>query len=724
MEERIVKNEKELNTFEQVVSNMSENNAGDTFFAYMKEELERRMLRFRQTMNTETFKRFSDALAMFDDEQDVMGNVFEEKLKQYFDTIIEFLEMAVDKRNRSDKDRLIYSYAVEELYLINCDKVKRDNIYRIYGNHPILLMNKRLDEDTKKMLKEKENNTKTDEVTLKETDYKILYTVSDTKMRNRRRMRLYGRNMVYETTRIAADDPQKFICAKPFKLSDECTEIPIIRIWEKIKNYKELHQEESGSINIAVFGSLKKYSDDDKKLVEKLSDVKINCTSFRYEPMTGEYFFTSETGEEIYDLMDMNDLQMLVDHYQIIIFLDMNCFYRQGQAEKDVEEKSVDTTCRWNFEKSQRYNDFRDKAAIYRIIYNRIGQWINSSDSNMSAFFEFDERLYRNLSELPKEKTDIYLYIRYGDNIGEYNLSNNGICNDEYYDGTYLTVCRLTKLDNEQFNKDYKAFLYDSGNDKKNVENKDKELYVPIRFWKLLKSISNEYCDNILEEFGKNDIEKLKDIIYFLNESCLVLYYSINSKEEKVSIQYELKIPENPRKLETHILDGLQKKMAYIAEIILKYAFGKEKLYCMNRYFERLLIYSVISNAGDVGDLIFAYWLASHWYTINELNEKSQENPETINTEERKSNGDFKNSRNRFKVRKTIYSIVKRLADMRMRNIPDMEKYFSASFHGEVCPEITDENLDRTYQRVSDYCERLKYTGGYLYSNSMLLMDK
>lgn len=725
--EKFVNNESELNTLEKVVSSKQPvSNAEDAFFEYMKEERGKRIARFEQLMSRDDFIRFREALMLFDDEQDEMGELFEERLKQYFDVLISFLEMAVSRQSRKSGDGLLYSQVVEELYFINCVKVRKDNSYRIYNNHPILLINERLNNDTKTMIDKWENETHSQakSVTLEGTDYEILSSVFDAKKKNRRRMRIYGRNMVYEIKREKSVEENGFVDARPFVQSEECTEIPIIRLWEKIKNYQELHTEKLEFINIALFGKLKVYSENDKKIVEKLSGIKINCTYFNHEPMTGEYFFTDDTGEEIYDLMDMNDLQMLAERYEIVIFLDMNCFYRQGQAVKSVEEKSVDTTCRWNFDRSLRRDQFKDKAAIYRTIYNRIGQWINMSESNMSATFEFDEKLYRNLDMLLKEKTDIYLYIRYGASIGGFNLSNNGICNDEYYDGVSLTVCRLSKLDKEQFNEDYGMFLNNEGNDEKNEDNMRTKAYVPIRFWKLFKSISNEYCDMTLNRFGQGDINKITDIVHFFNESHLVLYYTIHAGEKKVSIQYKLEMSKKPESMKESDFCNLQKTMSNIVKVILKYAFGEEELYCMNRYFERLLIYSVISNSDDIGDLIFAYWIASQWYTVKEQIREKQKDSEEIVQEAVNSNNNFANSRNRFKVRKTIYSIVKRLADMRMRNVPNMEDFFSASFHGEVCPEVTDDNLDKTYRQISDYCELLDYTGGYLYSNSMTLMNK
>lgn len=706
-----VSNTKKTNVTGQVSAQSAEMTA-DAFLRCLREDRESRVSGFSQAMGEEEFARFAEALKLFDDRQNVMSEAFEHRLGQYFDALVSFLETAMEKQNNGSEDSLLYGQAVEELYLVNCERVRKDNSYRIFYNHPILLMNQRLDAEVTGILEKK--RAEAAESDFAKANSEILQFVFEAKMKNRCRMKLYGRNQVYETERGEHAGEEGFVCARPFEQLEDCTEIPAIRIWEKIKNYQELHQERNlNEINIAVFGNLAEDSLQ-KELLEKLSGIKVNWTFFRHEPMTGEYFFADDGGE-LYDLLDMRDLQTLTGRYEIISFLDQNCFYRQGQAEKDEKEKGADTICRWNFERSRTQEKFKDKAAYYQAIYNRVGQWINSFDKAKSASFEFDERLYRNLEVVPKENTDIYLYIRYSDRISGYDLSNNGICNDEYYGGISLTVCRLTKFDKPQFNEDYGRFLDESG---ENEENREGRLSVPIRFWKLLKSISNEYCDEILRRYGGEDIERLRNIILFLNESFLIVEYRINAKDEKVTVQYELQVKEAEKYSE------LQAEMANIAKVILNYALGEEELYCMNRYFERLLIHSVISNANDVGDLIFAYWMATHWYTIDELKEAAVRPRREIDFRKDIVGNSPGGQRNRFKVKKTIYSVIKRLADMRIRDIPDMQKYFSASFHGKVCPEVTDRNLMRTFQTIREYCEYLQYTGSYLYLNSGLLMGE
>lgn len=709
----MLEDEKNKLNISERVSDKSMEIAEDAFFEHLKADRGERVSRFSQIMSEKDFARFYEALKLFDDVQNVMEKALEQRLERYFDILTELLTTAMKEQSHGSKESLLYSQAVEELYFINCERVRRDNSYRIFRNHPMFLINKRLDVEVDEMLKEKEKAAEKGEGSLAKTEFEILRSVFAAKKNNRRRMKFYSRNSVYETKWGEGIGDSDYICARLFEQSKDNTQIPVIRVWEKIKNYKELHRSDIDTINIAVFGNQEEqflYN----KVLEELTEVKINWTFFRHETTGGEYLFSDNDGD-FYDLLDMTDLQELTERYEIISFLDQNCFYRQGQAEKDEKEKSADTICRWNFERSQTQKKFKDKAAYYQVIYNRVGQWINAFDKAKSASFEFDERLYGNLIAVPKENTDIYLYLRYGDRIGKYDLSYNGICNDEYYNGVSLTVCRLTKFDMQQFNGDYRAFLDER---EKSKENSESTLSAPIRFWKLFKSISNEYCDKMLQKICVGNAERLKYLIKFMNESYLVLGYCINDRDEKIDIQYELQMPEAVECQE------VQTVMKNTVKIILKFAFAKEELYCMNRYFERLLIHSVISNADDVGDLIFAYWIATHWYTTESLEEehipwRKERNAEN-DSAENSSNGQI----NRFKVRKTIFSAIKQLADMRIRDLPDMDEYFSASFHGRVCPEVSNENLNKTFKKIRDYCKSLQYTDSYLYLNSGILMGE
>lgn len=683
------------------VSGKSVQNGQDTFFAHSKEERENRLVRFSQVMEGEDYARLESTLKLFDGTQDVMGEEFERHLEQYFDGLISLLEKTAEKQSAGAADRLTYCQALEELYLINCEKVKRDNSYRIYGNHPLVLMNRRLEAETEGLLEGKKKEAGEAGDAQAGVDYDILRSVFDAKKKNRRKLLLYSRSSVYETESEVPGGEEGFIRAQLFEQREGNTEIPTVRILEKIRNYRELHTDNQESLlKIAVFGELKR-EPYHRECLKGLLDIEIKWTEFHRIPEIGEYLFIDEAEKEEYDLMDMLDLQALVDRYQIILFLDQNCFYRQWQAKKETEERSEGAYSRWNLSRSRKRKTFRDKAALYRLIYNRIGRWINSADEDMSAAFEFDERLYENLEAVQKENTDIYLYIKYGDKIGEHSLANNGICNDEYYDGTSLTVCKLARFDEVRFNQDYKSFL------KQSEENMGGEFCVPIRFWKLLKSISNEYCGKLLERYGW-------DAIRLFEGSYVVLKYSIDPDSEQAKIIYYTREAESGGSQPGYSaeLTGL---IQDITAVVLKYAFGKEKMYCMNRYFENLLIFSIIANANDIGDLILAHWMATNWYTTEKL-DRGAADPDVFERQ-----AAFSQCKNKFKVRKTIYSIIDRLDDMRMRSIPDMRGYFFSSFRGRICPEVEPENMEETFHMIQRYCELFSHTGGYLYTNSKLI---
>lgn len=660
---------------------------------------ERYLQDFADGMDEENFRRLREGLALFDEVCDVMSKPFEQKLSRYFDTLVYFLEKAIEKYNARSGDALLFSRAVEELHQINCRKVKTDNSYLISENHPVLLMNKRLDLDTEKLLADKRQKAESGANSLSGTDYTILRSVFDAKKRNRRHMKLFSRNAVYETVPEEGGE-HGCIRARLFQHSDAHTEIPVIRIWEKIENYLSTHSDKKfKEIKIATFGKLKDSPQyNGKQLLEKLTGTSISWTVFHREAAIGEYFFADESGEQLYDIMDSKDLRELVNNFQIILLLDENCFYRQRQAKKEVRESSEGVNCRWYYDRAEGMKDFKDKAVYYQMIYNRAGQWINSANEDMSATFEFDARLYRNLEAASQKDVDIYLYIKYGSKIGERNLTVSGVCNDEYYDGNSLIVCKLTGKAGT-FNDDYCTFL------KEHIDFNNKNLYVRIKFWKLLKSISNEYCDNILGQYSQTDKEQLAQVLSLFSKSYLVLKYEINSEQEKIEILYDFFIPENtPPDLHQAIKD--------ITSVIINYAFSKEKMYCMNRYFEKLLVHSIISNANDIGDLVFAHWIATNWYNTESLKKG------TINYQ---TDTSFSVKPNRFKVRKTAYAIIERLEDLRMRSGQDMKGYFLGTFIGEICPDVEPENIIETFRLITKCCEYFKHTGSSLYVNSKLI---
>lgn len=646
---------------------------------------------------------FEDVWTEFNHIQNDSCEVLERALRHYFDTLIAYLETAERKMLSFAKDAMDYCQAVEELYLLYCMRDRQTNTYMIPQEHPLRRMYKYLDADIDVLLEEKkpQKNFLENEkpgMTNDQIAYDILESIFQAKKKNRRQFKLYCRNQVYETARDEGEN-QAWVRAYPFRQKKGNTEIPYIRIWEKLSSY-ESHQP-SASINIAVFGQL---TDSEKQnqqqLLEKLlkKEGSISWSAFESCPSVGEYYFCDTNGNQVYDISNLTDLEELARRYQIILFLDVNCLYRQRQQEKNAAERNEGIHCRWYLDRSAEQREFKDKAAYFQSIYDHIGLWLNSLKENKSSTFEFNEKIYRNLTAVSRQNTDIYLYVRYGNRIASHNLEYSGTCNDEYYDGRQLTVCKLARTDVGAFNSAYQNFL---------VQRIDPQnCYVLIRMWKLLKSISNAYCNDALDKLSAEMKMDLSDLVIALNDSYLILKYNINVNENKIDLCYDVSIQRNSNAELLSFIESLSK-------IVLNYAFFNDNLYCIKRYFKELLIHSVISNANDIGDLVFAHILSLSWMRVSSVTKESLQ----VDVVE----SDFEKEKNKFKVRKTAYAIIERLENLRMRDIPDMQGYFLGTFRGTVCPEVSEDNILETFHLITDCCEYFRHTDSSLFVNSRLI---
>lgn len=634
-----------------------------------------------------TLKRFSD----LPDSGEREPSAVRKALEAYFETLVFFLRTAIKNSALALEDASVYQDIVEGLYLLYCVRDRRSNSYEIYGKHPVVLMNELLNAEAEAIADRATGGTESDTEDARE--WQMLRDILATKKENRRRMKLFCRSQVYEVADRNGTLPFKAI---PFRQNPAPTAIPYIRIWEKLASYRKKHPELQ-CISVAVFGELADTEGyDARRLLEKLLDVQIVWRNFYPNPALGNYYF-EDTHGQVYDLSNQMDLKDLKEECGVILFLDLNCFYRQRQSLKDVREQREEVNCTWYLDRSREASQFKDKAAYYQKIYGHVGLWLNSLEDERSSSFEFDEKLYYNLKMAADADTDIYLYIKYGSRIASDNLDYSGVCDDEYYDGCQLTVCKLTRPDESSLNENYRKFL------EKSIDVND--FYVKVKFWKLLKSISNRFCDSIIEEAGCREGLAPDKIIDIFNTSYLVLRYQIEGDKREISIRYQTQLREG-------ISPYLQKLIRHIMEIMMEYVCSKDKMYCVRKYFKGLLIHSVISNAGDVGDLVFAHLLSMPWMKLTC-------SPEKGNTEEYSDS--IQDISHESRIKKTIYALIEQLEDLRMRDMPDMRGYFLGPFRKVACPEIHDDNIVDTFHLIRRSCEHYRHTGSSLYVNSGLI---
>lgn len=605
-------------------------------------------------------------------------------LRSYFTCMVDFLKAAEEERYSFLIEPVDYSRAVEALYLLGCERDKRTNFYYIPKWHPVRIIEKLLDEDLERLL------TKDGE---KEP---VLEAVFNDKNRNRRQITLFCRNQVYETS---PEDSGALVKAYPFRQKEGNTRIPYLRIWEKLYSYQERHPE-LDTIRVAVFGHLTGNPD----LVNELlgSETKVEWVFFEQFLLMGEHYFQDLSGWQLYDLSMPEDVGELMRNYNIILFLDQNCLYRQWQSEKTAEERNEASHCRWYLNRSRDQKAFKEKAAYYQSIYHHVGLWLNSLRQRNSSSFEFDSLLFRNLMEMSNKETDIYLYIKGSNRIASYNLEYSGVCNDEYYGGKSLLVYKLARIGRDSFNRDYRDFLVQSRRAAADKENS----VVFVKFWKITKSISNEYCDRFLAEVSNETGISQSRLIRILDASYLVLRYGVNADEKKIQLGYDVTIAEQAADARQCLL----KRMESLSEVILKYALETENMYCIRKYFKELLINSVITNAGNISDLVFAHIWSQSWMRT----ELRRIDMGATKTDDERRFG-------KHKLHKTIFVLIERLENLRMRSVPDMRKYFLDTLRNIVSPEVDEENFEETLHCIAECCEKFHHTGSSLFLNSTLI---
>lgn len=698
-------------------SNESEAVRTDAFFGCQEPAL----VEILPMIPEETKKIFSEVYLRFcnlaDSDSDV--HAVERALESYFSAMVDFLEKAEEERGLFPDKSKGYVSVVEALYLMLCVRDRRSNSYYIPKRHPIRILNHCLDEIFETLLEENacksisddgteqaEDNTST---IFKEVAQDVLRSVFNTKERNRQQIRLYCENQVYETS--TEQQEAGWMKAEPFRQKKGNTRIPYYRIWEKLISYKERHKISQGVIKVGVFGELTGDSNEVDGLLGK--NVTVKWIKFENMPIMGEYYFQDESGQ-LYDLSNIQDVWELIEEYQILLFLDMNCFYRQWQRDKTVEECNEGVHCRWYLDRSREQKSFRDTAAYYKNIFLHVGLWLNSLRESNSSSFEFDAKLFQNLADAADANTDIYLYIRGGNKIASYNLEYSGECNDEYYDGKSLLVYLISKTNNDNFNQNYQTFLQQGKEDeqkeseeRKEEIKKEKRDYVKIRLWKILKSIDNDYCKNILEKYG-NDIIGQQELIRALHMSYLILCYKVDAKAKKIEIGYDLSFDE----FFDRNVCSMKNYMEALVKSVLEYALKTENMYCIKKYFKELLVNSTITNAGSIRDLVFAHIWSQPWLETSY---------KRMNINEQMESAKKNSIEGKHKLHKTIYVTIERLENLRMRPLTDMRGYFINVFREAVCPEVAADCFEETLHDIAECCKSFQHTSSSLYLNSTLI---
>ncbi len=624
---------------------------------------------------------------------------FEEDCKAIFNYVGLFMSLsekiileisAIDENEDGDKEnfrRGNYIQQLDSLIRWQCCTINLENIIMVPKNHPMELIITALRSFPQKL----DGRANDLERIIYDTAYRrhFSYLIS---LADQVYIRKYNSN---ENTH------SKYVRALPLKEAGALTEISSIRFIEKIAHYRTSAQ----NLRIACLGDVKEpnlieeYYKNDGVSVEififkqlKTDDERI---MFRIDEGYSGKMQSNE--KRIYNLMDPSDLNQLFCQFNIVFFMDEGCFYRAGQYNKTPYEDSVIPYLSWlrKLYTNDTGNIYEKWLLFYKKEYEVIGRWLNTVDTNKTAHLQFNEKLFNTIQNAMTDTCHVYLYISHGRQIGKLDLYARNVCNDENYGGKSLSVYKMPA----------KSYVLDSGSIDDNIIKLlscDNNI-IKIDFWKLLKSISNDYYKIFLgqekEQSFLSEIKKLK-------EMYLEIDYSYIISDGKVSWRLE-----SHKHLEQNLIARAEQ---FLKEIIEKVFINCDSRYVL-KYIRNLFVNSMISRANTVEDLMVAYLLECGHFKGIEL---SQKKFTILNVADNNGSG---MDDGLFEARRTILSVIKNLDVVRIRELENAEEFLLFDFRNRYCPRLGQETFRCLLKSVNKACLKLGYKESRAFNYSDLI---
>ena len=678
-----------------------------------------RMFEIRIPRNKEPFYRrvcrFVEKLCLqvvSDEPEPDSDSKLAELCKEYFQLLVILLndtEMALNTDSFEANKRFL-----EEFYFIGCQRDILRNQYLLPAYHPILSIHFLAEKDGRSQLEKLKDNS---------YKYAIAEAIVSNKARRDKEFLMFSSNQVYQVSQSGRGSTVDI--AELFQNARTLIKVEGIRLIEKVEWYIEeyrLWEKTNPSVSIAVFG---RFGDDVllKEYIKKQYRVDVNLTCFERVPEVGEYVFCGpvKSSEEkgIYDLFDYADIETLYNDYSIVLFLTENYFYKQHQVLKNAKETWASSRADWYVNTvAAAYPEFKDKAVCYNQCYNKVGSWINTYDDTLSGTLQFDEKLFKKLGSVEHPATDIYLYIKYGESIGEYDLFTQNVCNDELYDGYPIMVYNYDKHP-EYINEAVMKFI-------DNNQSSKRRIFIDI--WKLVKSLGNDYWLKFARGIGlsvSDDADKvecirqLKQIQFYIDYTHMVdspsiknMYFGITGAPKKITDKIapfveaalQFAFVDREKKIREKINANLQvDNSAYV---------NSADLPCVHKYLRDLLVNAIISSAGCIQDVLFAYLLHMERYEFIHVFRNDVE--DIIAGRERNKYTDHTHAA------RLIYWTIVKLEELNLRSLDNPVFYFTYEFKNKISQNIDRRTMARIMKRIGDACRDLKYESNILFYSEVL----
>lgn len=527
------------------------------------------------------------------------------------------------------------------------------------------------------------------------------------------RKKRYSRYLVYSMEQVylrTGEERRNAVEAVPFYEAGSLTEISSIRFIEKVEHFYRTkgiggqRDCREKPIRIACLGEVKEPNalidyyngKQDQKILVELVELKQAQAGKQFLFAVKEGYPENAVRKEdrrIFNLLVLSDLEALFKQYDIVLFLDEGCFYRQGQDDRTLEERMVQQQLQWLMDTAKREKKPENRILQYKKAFEMTGEWLSSININATARMQFHDKLFGAIQSVMTPEYEVYLYVSYGEQIAGRVLYNRDVCNDENYDGREVSVYKMPSREKDISDAVLK-FLQPVSNKK-----------IEIDFWKLVKSISNDYYLKFLKKAGiikeKAVNETKNNGIRLLRHTALEISWPESLKnEEKIRFQ-----------LRTNGDEAYCQQTTQFMEEFLEAGFVQPKHSCVKEYLHKLLGNAVVSRAANVEGILLGYLLKNGFFD-------ARISWEGIIRE----TGDRENMVNSrfFEPRRAILSVIDNLNMAWIRDYEKKKEFLLYDFRPRYCPGLSEEVFWQLMSAVNEACSMTGYVDSRLYHHSSL----
>lgn len=614
--------------------------------------VEKNIIQFNQDFDTDWEELRNDCRDIYSGVKDIkewgmaLVHAYILKIREY-----------VSLMNKNENDNQIYEAQLER-WLLGTDLM--DSLEEqsfICAAHPISLMNKLYYDIAREEI----------EGICNSVEKEIALSVVASKVKNRDKLSLsfWGNEYKVKTEKDRL---------KRFETYGSLTQIQGIRLIEKIEDLQ--NKLNNNHIKIAYFGEL---TDLDK--VTSYFREERRPVFYKYQYMEENIFLNVELNAVV-NLRDTFGLMKFIQSYDLVLFLDESYFYKKYQSHKDEKEEKVGTYIDWNYQNSIEEENPLAQINIYYNIFELANKFIKGRNSHMSVEYEYDDQLIKRMEAVVDKSSgacaDVYFYMR-NMILADRNIELLNVCKDEFYDGKKLIVYKISGNKNNIY----------IGNNNSNIIQKCQ--FPQIDFWKIMKSISNEYYDDIWKHL----------VIRELKNTNIIFYNFVLEKAERqrLIINYGIDIPDSLGS------ERDREKLVQFANAVFSIIQNNKIMNCVKEYLRELISASILSRANSVRDIMMSYFISKK--TIIEFRRIDKEN---IGKEQ------FYGTQMKcYKERKNVYTIVEKLEQLRLRDIEQMESFLLYTFKSNYAEEIGESKFRTYLSDIHKICQEIGDTESRLY---------